>query len=88
MDIEGFDYEPTRILVRIGNDIGPCDMIHTEDGRCFLVLDWIRTHDGDIPKETIQIDPARLSPIPETNSSVCKFVLNGQLDQKSAKPWI
>ena len=49
MDIAGFDYEPTRIIVRVDDNVGACDMIQFRDGRHFIVLDWVRTHDGDVP---------------------------------------
>ena len=88
MDIAGFDYEPTRIIARIDNNVGACDMIKFRDGRRFIVLDWVRTHDGDIPKEVIQIDLSRLSEIGYSYAEFpdCRYSLNGQLTLKDARP--
>lgn len=88
MDIAGFDYEPTQIIVRVDDNVGACDMIRFRDGRHFIVLDWVRTHDGDVPKEVIQIDPSRLSDIgyPYAQFPNCRYCFNGQLALKDARP--
>ena len=86
MDIAGFDYEPTRIIVRVDDNIGPCDMIRFRDGRHFIVLDWVRTHDGDVPKEVIQIDPSRLDDVAFPGLPECRFCLSGQLSRADVQP--
>lgn len=66
MNVSGYDFEPERIVVRIerpsGSALGPCDMIRDEAGNCFLVLDWIRTHDGDVPATRIPLEARLLEP--------------------------
>lgn len=86
MDIEGFDFQPIRILARIDDDFGACDMIVLKDRRHFIVLDWIRTHDGDLPSLVIQIQPRNLSPYSLESHPDCKLVLNGQVHRRDAMP--
>ena len=59
MEIPGFDYKPSKILVNLDGKIGATDLIW-EDGKPFAVPEWAITHDGDTPSVMIPLDAANV----------------------------